>query len=120
MLCSAGLKRYPFLRQIVIELAALMIAFVFPNAVPPILNTLPLSFLRGPAAAAGFALYNTVGLLGGFAGPCILGALKESTGAYTSGMMVLALGMTVSAAIVLALGRAMAPRSVFTRDAKVS
>ena len=87
-----------------------MVAFVSPIAVLPILNSLTLSFLRGPAAAAGFALYNTLGLLGGFAGPYVLGALKESTGTYTSGMMALAFGMTVSAAIVLALGRAMARR----------
>jgi len=91
-----------------VELAALMVAFVFSIAVLPILNSLPLSFLRGPAAAAGFALYNTVGLLGGFAGPYILGALKESTGTYAAGMLALALGLTVSATIVLAFGRAMA------------
>jgi len=110
LLTAAGFAFASVAPNDLIELAALMVAFVSPIAVLPILNTLTLSFLRGPAAAAGFALYNTLGLLGGFAGPYVLGALKESTGTYTSGMMALAFGMTISAAIVLALGRAMARR----------
>jgi hypothetical protein len=36
------------------------------------------------------------------AGPYVIGALKESTGTYASGMVTLAFAMMVSAAIVLA------------------
>jgi len=98
-----------------VELAALMIAFVFSVTASPLLNTLVLSFLRGPAAAAGFAVYSTLGMLGGFAGPYILGALKESTGTFASGQLALAFLMTVSAAIVLSLKRSLAPLGVFAK-----
>lgn len=68
---------------------------------------LPSTFLGGAAAAGGIALINTIGTAaGGFAGPYVLGFLREATGGYTVGMMVLALGPLLTAGIVLALGRA--------------
>jgi MFS transporter, ACS family, tartrate transporter len=100
-----------------LELGALIVAFVAPLAVLPVLNTLPLSFLRGSAAAGGIAFYNMFGLLGGFAGPYALGALREATGAYASGLAALAIAMAASASIVLALGRAMAARAAMQAGA---
>jgi ACS family tartrate transporter-like MFS transporter len=91
-------------------LMALSFAFVGQLAALPVLNSLPPSFLRGSAAAGGIAIYSTIGQLGGFAGPYIIGAFKEATGTYASGMVALAVGLVLAALLVLALGRAMAPR----------
>jgi len=44
--------------------------------------SLPCSFLRGAAAAAGIAFINSVGNLGGLVGPYLLGAVKDRTGGY--------------------------------------
>jgi ACS family tartrate transporter-like MFS transporter len=67
---------------------------------------LPSSFLGGTAAAGGIALINTLGTgLGGFAGPTILGFMKEQTGDYAAGMAVLAIGPALTAIVVLALGQ---------------
>ncbi|HXS06282.1 MAG TPA: MFS transporter [Rhizomicrobium sp.] len=68
---------------------------------------LPSTFLGGAAAAGGIALINTMGTAaGGFAGPYILGLLKQATGGYAAGMAVLAVGPLLTAGIVLILGRA--------------
>ncbi len=63
-------------------------------AIPPII-------LGGTAAAAGFGLINAVGNLGGFFGPSIMGTLRETTGSYTGGLLVLAGALVVEAVIVL-------------------
>jgi ACS family tartrate transporter-like MFS transporter len=76
----------------------------------PVLNTLPPTFLRGSAAAGGFAFYNAIGFVGGSVGPIVLGMLKQQSGDYRSGIAMLGLTIGLSAIIVLFLGRAMAPR----------
>lgn len=73
--------------------------------------SMPLSFLRGPAAAGGMALIVAFAGLGGFIGPVAIGVLKEATGNYASGMAFLAGGLVISAIIVFWLGHAMAPRT---------
>jgi len=49
------------------------------------------SFLSGAGAAGGFALINSIGNLGGFTGPWLMGLFKDSTGSYTTGMIFLGL-----------------------------
>jgi ACS family tartrate transporter-like MFS transporter len=61
---------------------------------------LPTMFLRGTAAAAGIALINCIGNLGGFAGPYLVGWIKQSTGSFGAGMGVLALGVASAAVLV--------------------
>jgi MFS transporter, ACS family, tartrate transporter len=67
-------------------------------AIPPL-------FLTGTGAAAGIALINAVGNLGGFIGPYAVGWALQETGSYTGGMAILAVSMTVGAVLVLAMGR---------------
>ena len=52
--------------------------------------SLPTAFLSGTAAAAGIALVNSVGNLGGFVGPYAVGFLSERTGSSYAGMLFLA------------------------------
>lgn len=51
---------------------------------------LPSKFLQGPSAAAGIALINTIGTIGGFFGPSIVGVLKQATGGDTGAFLGLA------------------------------
>ena len=67
-------------------------------------------YLAGPAVACGIALYNSIGNLGGFLGPYLIGAIKEATGSCAFSMMFIAFGLVISAGIVFLLGRAIAPR----------
>ncbi len=65
--------------------------------------TMPPIFLGGTAAAAGIGLINSVGNLGGAVGPSLMGALRDFTGAYTSGLLVLAAALVVEAIVVLTI-----------------
>ena len=44
----------------------------------------PPAFLGGAAAAAGIALINAIGNLGGFVSPFIVGWIKDASGASTT------------------------------------
>ena len=65
-------------------------------AIPPI-------FLGGTAAAGCIGLINALGNLGGYVGPSVMGALRQSTGTYSQGLLVLALALVIESAIVVSL-----------------
>jgi ACS family tartrate transporter-like MFS transporter len=52
--------------------------------------TVAAGFLTGSAAAGGIAFINSVGNLGGYVGPTLIGFIKERTHSYDRGLMVLA------------------------------
>ena len=69
-------------------------------ATPPFWSEVTLG--QRPAALAGMiALINALGNLGGFAGPTILGILREHTASYTTGMLVAAAGVLFAAILAL-------------------
>jgi MFS transporter, ACS family, tartrate transporter len=72
---------------------------------------LPSMFLTGSAAAGGIALINSVGNLGGFAGPYIMGWVKDATGSFKAGLYVLA-GFGIAAAVVTLIVVRSAPAAV--------
>ncbi len=65
-------------------------------AIPPIL-------LAGTAAAAGIAMINAIGNLGGFVGPWVMGAIKDATGGFAGGFLALATSLVIEAILVLSL-----------------
>jgi ACS family tartrate transporter-like MFS transporter len=65
--------------------------------------SIPPMVLGGTAAAAGIALINAVGNLGGGVGPSVMGWLRDLTGAYTGGLLVLAGALVLEAMLVLTL-----------------
>jgi ACS family tartrate transporter-like MFS transporter len=96
---SAGLDE-PALALAALSLAALGIW----SALGPFW-TLPPAFLAGSAAAGGIALINSVGNLGGFVGPYALGLLKQATGSFRAGLLLLALSLLAVVALALRLPR---------------
>src|SRR5699024_12548380 len=67
--------------------------------------TLPPRFLSGPAAAAGVALINTIGNLGGFSAPYLTGAVRDWTGDYHLPMVIVGLFMLASAVLMQLLSQ---------------
>jgi len=65
--------------------------------------SIPSMILTGTAAASGIAWINSVGNLGGFFGPTIVGWTKDYTGSFASGLYVLA-GFALLSAVVSAFG----------------
>ncbi|HXC12476.1 MAG TPA: MFS transporter [Stellaceae bacterium] len=63
--------------------------------------SMPTMFLTGPAAAAGIAWINSIGNLGGFFGPTIVGWAKQLTGSFAGGLYALSLCALVSAVVSL-------------------
>ncbi len=61
--------------------------------------TLPSAFFRGPAAAAAIALMATVGNLGGYAAPWMMGVVKQATQRLDFGLYMLA-GVIVFGAVL--------------------
>lgn len=67
-------------------------------AVPPL-------FLRGTAAAAGIALINSIGNLGGFFGPYLVGWMRQATGRFEAGFEALAVILALAGILMVVLGR---------------
>ena len=67
--------------------------------------TFPPRFLVGSAAAGGIALINSVGNIGGFAGPYLLGYIRDRTGTFTWGLRALALSLVFTAVLALLVRR---------------
>jgi ACS family tartrate transporter-like MFS transporter len=67
--------------------------------------TLPSEFLTGFSAAAGIALINSVGNLGGLVGPYTIGAIAMKTGNLYRGLAIAGVFLFVSATLVLLLPR---------------
>jgi MFS transporter, ACS family, tartrate transporter len=63
--------------------------------------SMPTMFLTGPAAASGIAWINSLGNLGGFFGPTIVGWAKQLTGSFAGGLYALAICALVSAVVSL-------------------
>ncbi|AZG14806.1 MFS transporter [Cupriavidus pauculus] len=64
---------------------------------------MPSEYIKGPAAAGGIALINTIGLSGGFWGPAIIGWAKTATGSLHPGVLVMAAMPLAAALIILAM-----------------
>ena len=60
---------------------------------------MPSFFLTGAAAAAGIALINSIGNLGGYVGPFIVGWIKDSTKSFEMGLYFLAACALISGVI---------------------
>ena len=64
---------------------------------------LPGKFLTGSAAAAGIALINAMGAVGGFIGPFAVGYLKDASGNFESGLFLLAGILLIGSVLTLFL-----------------
>jgi MFS transporter, ACS family, tartrate transporter len=74
--------------------------------------SIPSMWLTGTAAAAGIAWINSLGNLGGFFGPTLVGWAKNMTGSFAGGLYALAVCALISAVISLFWIRV--PRTVAT------
>jgi ACS family tartrate transporter-like MFS transporter len=62
-------------------------------------------FLTGAGAAAGIALINSTGNVGGFVGPLLIGWMKDKWGSYAIGLYTIGAMCAMSAVVVVALAR---------------
>ena len=91
------------LGTLVLTMALLIAGRTGIKAYQPAFWSLPTTFLTSTAAAGSVGFINSVGNLGGFVGPNVVGYVKETTGSYQGGIWFLATMMAVAVAIVLVL-----------------
>ena len=63
----------------------------------------PADFLSGMAAASGLALINSIGTVGGFVGPFVVGIVRDQTGSFTASLLTLAGSALIAASLALLL-----------------
>ena len=66
--------------------------------------SMPTEFLSGTGAAGGIALINSIGNIGGFVGPSVVGYFKQRTDDFTAGLFVLAVTLIVGSCLALYVG----------------
>jgi ACS family tartrate transporter-like MFS transporter len=86
-------------------MALLIVARTGIKAYQPAFWTLPSTFLTSSAAAGAVGFINSVGNLGGFVGPNVMGQVQKATGSFTGGIWFLGALMGISTGIVLYLFR---------------
>jgi D-galactonate transporter len=103
-IAAAGLTVAAFLNDPTAKMVAFSVAAFGIFGSLPVFWTLPTAFLSGAAAAGGIAIINSIGNLAGFVGPSVMGMIKDSTGSFTNGLLVLA-GVAVVALVIVLLLR---------------
>ena len=87
-----------------LTIALFTLALTGTKAHLPAFWTLPSLFLTESAAAASIGLINSVGNLGGFVGPYLLGFVKDRFGTFQAGILILSASIALAATTVILLG----------------
>lgn len=105
---AAGLFFSAITRNLLVELAAISLSFAGISSALGPFWAIPNEFLGGAAAAGAIALINSLGNLGGFAGPTLMGYMKQATGGFADGLALLALGLAAAASLSMLVPRSKA------------
>jgi MFS family permease len=92
--------RFPTLA---VSMVGLSIALIGITSARGIFWSIPPRFLTGLGAASGLAFINSIGTMGGFFGPVIMGWLKTTTGSFTMGLAVMGGLMAVATLLTLSM-----------------
>ena len=85
----------------VAAIGALAVGLFFLLGVHGVFWTMPTALLSGAAAAAGIAAINSIGNIGGFVGPYLVGLVKDATGSTDGGLIALAALLAIGSMIAL-------------------
>lgn len=94
-----------------LTMALLICARTGVKAYQPAFWTLPSMFLTATAAAGSVGFINSVGNLGGFVGPIVMGQVQKTTGSFTGALWFLGgmMGLSVTIVLLLFRGRPQVP-----------
>jgi len=92
-------------------LAAMCIATIGTYGSRPTMWPMPSQFLTGASAAVGIALINSIGNLGGYVGPFVVGWIRDSTKSFEMAVYFLAACAFASGLVAFAAKRATGAKS---------
>jgi ACS family tartrate transporter-like MFS transporter len=100
-LIAIGFTGAALIQNPIVRVTFFALVIVGSNAMLAPFWCLPSMMLSGSSAAVGIALINSLGNVGGFLGPYIIGFVKDLTGGTEGSFIVLALFGAASAIFVL-------------------
>ena len=109
---AVGFFAAAYARNPIAELACIALASAGTSSCVGPFWAIPSSLLGEEAAAGGIALINSVGNLGGFAGPYAAGFIIEKTHGFGPALMMMAIALGLAALVALAI-RDPKPRAGF-------
>ncbi|HXW41366.1 MAG TPA: MFS transporter [Xanthobacteraceae bacterium] len=104
LIAAAGIAGSTLTGDPVLTVVAFSIGACGVFAGLPLFWTLPTAVLSGSAAAAGIAVINSLGNLSGFVGPYAMGWIKDATGSFTGGLLLIAGLAFLAMIVVLVIG----------------
>jgi predicted MFS family arabinose efflux permease len=100
---ACGFIATGYMHSLIPALIALTVAAIGDYSTRGPFWAVPGKFLAGSAAAAGIGFINSFAAIGGFVGPYAIGLLRQATGNFESGMLMLALILMIGALLTLRL-----------------
>ena len=100
---GASFAAAAFVHGLIPSLVALSLAMLGLASMLGPFWTLATSLMSGIGAAAGIALVNSVGNIGGFVGPNIIGYVRETTHSFAAGLIAVGAVLACGGLLVLAL-----------------
>lgn len=107
LLGAVGLAASTVSSGLTAELFGISVAVLAVSSARAVFWTIPTRFLTGIAAAGGLAFINSIGTMGGFVGPFMVGAIKDYTGSFSAGIWAMSALLVLSAALTASLWRLM-------------
>ena len=89
--------------DIVLSFIMLSLVAIATTTTVPLLWSIPTAYVKGTSAAAGIAFINSLGLVGGFLSPFVLGWIKTSTGSLDWGNWLMA-GLMAMGGVAIVVG----------------
>ena len=102
---ALGFALSAYLKNPYLAMASLTLAFAGLKSTMGPFWALGTAFLSGTAAAGGIALINSVGNLGGFVGPMIVGIITDRTGSTGTSLLILGSALLLMGLLVLTIRR---------------
>ena len=107
---AVGFALSAYFKNPYLAMAALTLAFIGLKSTIAPFWAMTTAFLDGTAAAAGIAFINSVGNLGGFAGPYLVGVIKDQTGSNVAALLLLGTALLGMAVFTLCLPKSALPQ----------
>lgn len=102
-LAALGLVGAALLPTLAWKIAAFSVGALGTFSLYPVFWTLPPLFLSGTTAAVGIAAINALANLAGFAAPFAVGLIRDRTGSFTGGLLLMAAASLAGGVAVLVL-----------------